>query len=77
MLMIIKQFHMKSFVLPRVLNDLRRTRLARLRMMWPSPHSPPSSPVSKLEKERQLADGRRKGVGEEPNHTTARKPVPL
>jgi hypothetical protein len=29
----------------------------------------------KTEKERQLADGM--GVGEEPNHTTARKPVPL
>jgi hypothetical protein len=32
----------------------------------------------KTEKERQLADGRRgEGVGEEPNHTTARKPGSL
>jgi hypothetical protein len=32
----------------------------------------------KTEKERQLADGRGgKGVSEEPNHTTPRKPGPL
>jgi hypothetical protein len=32
----------------------------------------------KSDKERQLADGRGgKGVGEEPYHTTARKPGPL
>jgi hypothetical protein len=32
----------------------------------------------KTEKERQLAEGRGgKGVGEEPNHTTARKLVPI
>jgi len=48
----------------------------------------PPSPISrqsagpathrKTEKERQLADGRGgKGVGVEPNHTTARKPGPL
>jgi hypothetical protein len=29
----------------------------------------------KTKKERQLAVGRGKGMGEEPNHTTARNPV--
>ncbi len=34
--------------------------------------------TGRLRKERQLADGRSgKGVGEEPKHTTARKPGPL
>ncbi len=35
---------------------------------------------TQIEKERQLAHGREgggKGVGEEPNHTTVRKPGPL
>jgi hypothetical protein len=51
-------------------------------MIWLLAH--PLSPVSKLyrevthrktKKERQLDQGRRgKGVGKEPNHTTARKP---
>ncbi len=57
-------------------------------MIWLQTHPPaPPSPVSKLnrrhteksDKKRQLAAGRGmgKGVDEEPNHTTARKPGPL
>ncbi len=63
------------------------TRLSRRRMIL-APPPPPFSLLSrrqarpatlrKPEKERQLADGRGgEGVGEEPNHTTARKPGPL
>jgi hypothetical protein len=39
---------------------------------------PPPATRRKTEKERQLADCKRgKGVGKEPNHTTARHPGPL
>ncbi len=63
----------------KVLNDLR-TRLSRRCVIWLLPH--PSLPLPathrKTEKERQLADGRRGGVGvwKEPNHMTAVKPGP-
>ncbi len=59
-----------------------RTRLSRRRMIGFSPDLPPAFPATetkrKTEKERQLAEGRGcEGVGEEPNHTIARKPGPL
>ena len=47
------------YLLQRVLSDLKRTRLP--------------GTYRKTEKDRQLTDGRRwGGVGEEPNHTTAK-----
>jgi hypothetical protein len=72
------------------MDDLQRTRLSRRRKIWflPHPLPPPLSPVSKkkhdvrhmymkTEKERQLADERGEGMGEEQNQMTARKPSPL
>jgi hypothetical protein len=61
----------------------RGHRLSRGHMIWLLYHAPPFL-VSKLDhatqrksaKERQVAAGRGE-VGEEPNHTTARKPGPL
>jgi hypothetical protein len=63
----------------RVLSDLYRTRLSRRRMIWlllpPPLHQARPATQRKTEKETQLADGR--GMGKEPNHTTARKSGPL
>jgi hypothetical protein len=69
----------------RVLNDLKRTRRSRRRMIWsPPPPTPPplsrqqvvslsqSSCVSPAE----FTEGGG-GVREEPNHTSAEKPSPL
>ncbi len=70
----------------RVLNYIYRARLSSGCMIRLLVHTflPPLSSVSstgeathrKIEKERQMAD-ERKGMGEKPNHTTARKPGPL
>ncbi len=65
----------------RVLNGLQRTRLI-IRLLA---HPLPPSPISKLSLFLSLPMCRRsglltrdgEGVGEEPNHTTARKPGPL
>jgi hypothetical protein len=47
-------------------------------MIWLLTHHPLLPSVRKTEKGRQLADERMGGgVGEEPNHTIARKPSPL
>jgi hypothetical protein len=65
---------------------MKRTRLSRRRIIWLLPHSPPLSPVSKLSLFLSLPVCRRASLptggvgvvwGEEPNHTTARKPVHL
>ncbi len=67
----------------RVMNDLWRTRLS---VSVVALHPPPlPSPVSKLDrwhtgrlrKRDKFLTGVREGKGEEPNHTTARKPGPL
>ncbi len=64
----------------RVLNDLQITRLSRHRTISPTPFP---SPVSKLSLFLSLPLCRLsslrmgEGVGEEPNHTTAKKPGPL
>ncbi len=70
----------------RALNDILRTKLSRHRVIWLLPHPLPSlsrqqvvslsqsSCVSPVE----LFDGREGGgLGEKPNHTTARKPGSL
>jgi len=57
--------------------------ISRGSIIWLLVHPPPSTvciPAThmKAEKERQLVHCRGgKGVGEEPNHTTTRKPGPL
>jgi hypothetical protein len=38
--------------------------------------APPRQYIGRLDRERQIDDGRR-GVGDEPNHATTRKPGPL
>ncbi len=70
-------------VLPSIEGFIEDRAFSRSYDLAPRP-PPPSSPVSKIdrrhrktEKERQLAAGPGEGVGEEPNHTTARKPDPL
>jgi hypothetical protein len=59
----------------RVLNDLKETRLSRCSMIWLlPPHLPSvSSTGDPLRKRYNLLT--REGVGEEPNHTTARNLV--
>ncbi len=55
---------------------LQKTRLSFRRMIWLLPHrSPRPATHGKTEKKTQLADGR-EGMGEEPNHTTAKNPGP-
>jgi hypothetical protein len=69
----------------RVLNDLQRARLSRGRLIRLLAHPLPF-PVSKLDRRNSEKLRKRdhlltgegvKGVGEELNHTTARKPCPL
>ncbi len=68
----------------RLQSDLQRTRLSRHRLIWFLPPPPPLSPVSKLSlflslsvcRRWSLLTNRGEGVGEEPYHTTARKPGP-
>jgi hypothetical protein len=69
---------------PKSINDLKKTRLSRCRMIWRLPHPlPPRKKGSLfliLPVCRWLNFLRGKGgeeLGEEPNHTTARKPGPL
>jgi hypothetical protein len=73
---------MPTFVYPDVFRNLHRSRLSRRPMSWLLPHPLPS-PVTvvrkhdwvthrKIEKERKLYD--EGGIGEEPKHTTTRKP---
>ncbi len=66
----------KKRTLPqRVLNDLKKTRLSRGSMIWllPPPLPSISSTADPLRKRDNLLP--EEGVGEEPNHTTARKLV--
>ncbi len=66
--------------------DIERARLSRGRMLWLLAHPFPPSPVSKLDRrhtgrlrnrDNLLSGEGGKGVGEDPNHTTATKHSPV
>jgi hypothetical protein len=62
----------------RVLNNLLRARLSRGRMLWLYAHPLSRRHTGRLRKRGNFLPGDRgKGMGEEPNHTTARQTGPL